>query len=258
MSAAQLIAVDIGNSFAKLGWFAKDAVAANELPLPTQVIDFRTDIGPGDELLEMLPREAVRWRVSSVNRAGQQRLSQWVQQHRPADDYRLLTRHDLPLDVQVDEPLKVGLDRLAAAVAANVLRTAQTPAIVIGAGTAVTVNLLSAEGVFLGGTILAGFRMSAEALFGGAEQLPLTTFHPNEEPPEVVGKNTEAAIRSGLFWGAVGAVREIVTRIKADLATEPELFITGGDLRRLSPLVDERARYLPHMVLSGIAVASRS
>ncbi|WP_425617073.1 type III pantothenate kinase [Anatilimnocola sp. NA78] len=255
MSGPQLIAVDIGNSFAKLGWFAAERNAASELPLATQTADFRTEDGPGDELLEKLPHEAVRWRVSSVNRAGQQRLGNWVRQHRPADDYRVLSRHDLPIEVLVDEPNKVGLDRLAAAVGANVLRTANTPAIVVGAGTAVTVNLLSSEGAFLGGTILAGFRMSAEALFGGADQLPLTTLQPNEEPPEVVGKNTDAAIRSGLFWGAVGAVREIVERMKAELDVEPELFITGGDLRRLSPLVAEHARYLPNLVLRGIAVA---
>jgi type III pantothenate kinase len=262
MSRATLIAVDIGNSFAKLGWFPDlDAVPStssppDSLPFPQQTADFRTDEGPRDLLLEQLPSSSVRWRVSSVNRAGQQRLGAWVRKHRPADDYHVLTHGDLPIVNLTDEPLKVGLDRLAAAVAANVMREAGRPAIVVSAGTAVTVNLINSEGAFAGGAILAGFRMSAEALFGGADQLPLTQLQPNETPPEAVGKNTDDAIRSGLFWGAVGAVRELIARIQSGLPQEPQLFFTGGDLRRLSPLVDARAFYSPHLVLSGIAVAA--
>jgi type III pantothenate kinase len=256
MSPPSLMAVDIGNSYAKLGLFPSAAIGdQRSLALPTETIDFATVDGPGDELLEKLPHETMRWRVCSVNRAGQQRLQQWVRKHRPADELRLLTHHDLPIEVLVDEPTKVGLDRLAAGVAANMLRPQDTPAIVVGAGTAVTVNLISETGAFLGGTILPGFRISAEALFGGADLLPLARLQPNDEPPEVVGKNTEAAIRSGLFWGAVGSVREIITRMRAELAKEPVLFVTGGDLKRLSPLVSNEAQYLPHLVLSGIAAA---
>ncbi|WP_254511719.1 type III pantothenate kinase [Anatilimnocola floriformis] len=255
-SEDSLLAVDIGNSFAKLGLFPSANVAAANLPSPTVVFDFATAEGPAVSLLENLPIETLRWRVSSVNRAGFQKLAQFVRQHRPADDFQQLSYRDLPIEVLVDEPDKVGLDRLAAAVAANVLRPSNTPAIVVGAGTAVTVNLISETGAFLGGTILPGFRLSAEALFGGADFLPLARIQPNDEPPPVVGKNTNDAIRSGLFWGAVGSVREIVTRMKQELAVEPALFVTGGDLRRLSPLVAEHAQYLPHLVLSGIAVAS--
>lgn len=251
-----LMAVDIGNSFAKLGLFATGPILPGHLPFPKQTFDFATGDVPRDEVLEHLPQEPLRWRVSSVNRAGQQRLHEWVRQHRPADDFQLLTYRDLPIEVRVDEPAKVGLDRLAAAVAANVLRPAGRPAIVVGAGTAVTVNLIGVDGAFLGGTILPGFRLSAEALFGGADFLPLARLQPNEEPPPVVGKNTDAAICSGLFWGAVGSVREIITRMTADLPAPPALFFTGGDLRRLSPLVSGDAQYVPHLVLCGVAQAA--
>jgi type III pantothenate kinase len=259
MTSPQLVAVDIGNSFAKLGLFSPDAGGQRnerELPAPLKAADFPTSQGPSDSHRDLLPEEPLRWRVTSVNRAGSERLTAWLARRRPADDVRFLTRHDLPIAVQVDEPDKVGLDRLAAAVAANVLRPANTPAIVVGAGTAVTVNLISRDGVFLGGAILPGFRLSAEALYGGADYLPLALLEPNAEPPSPVGKNTEHAIRSGLFWGAVGAVRELIARMTQELPSEPALFITGGDLRRLSLVLDKQAQYLPHLTLSGIAVAS--
>ena len=254
--SSPLLAVDIGNSYAKLGLFPSDRPASQELPSPAEVFEFATAEGPANELLEKLPSETLRWRVSSVNRAGFQRLAQFVRQHRPADDFQQLSYRDLAIAVLVDEPEKVGLDRLAAAVAANVLRPTHTPAIVVGCGTAVTVNLINETGAFLGGTILPGFRLAAEALFGGADFLPLARIQPNDEPPQVVGKNTIDAIRSGLFWGAVGSVREIMSRMKQELAVEPPLFITGGDLRRLSPLVASHSQYLPHLVLSGIAITS--
>lgn len=257
MNRAPLMAVDIGNSYAKLGLFeCSRNIGERELPLPVQTTSFATAEGPSDGLLEKLPQETLRWRISSVNRAGQQRLLEWLRRHRPADDLQLLTHRDLPIEVHVDEPAKVGLDRLAGAVAANVLRPVNTPAIVVGAGSAITVNLISVTGSFQGGAILPGFRMSAETLFNNADFLPLARLQPNDEPPPVVGRNTDDAILSGLFWGAVGSVREIITRMKTDLTTEPSLFITGGDLRRLSLFVADHAQYLPHLVLSGIAVAT--
>jgi type III pantothenate kinase len=257
MSAAKLVAVDIGNSYAKLGLFAPDAIAqqsAGELPSPAKTTDFPTAQGPSAQVLNWLPNHPLIWRATSVNRAGSDRLTAWLQQHRPDDDLQFLTRDSFSIAVKVDEPDKVGLDRLAAAVAANVLRPENTPAIVVGAGTAITVNLISEQGAFLGGAILPGFRLSAEALYGGADFLPLALLEPNAEPPSPVGRNTEHAIRSGLFWGAVGAVRELITRMKLELATQPALFITGGDLRRLSLVLDEQAHYLPHLTLSGIAI----
>jgi type III pantothenate kinase len=141
-------------------------------------------------------------------------------------------------------------------VAANAIREPGRPAIVIDAGSAVTVDLVTAAGAFAGGVILPGFRMSAEALFGGADLLPLAMLAPEAEVPAVVGKNTEAAIRSGLFWGAVGAVREIVTRMSAELASPPHVFVTGGDLRQLAEQLGNGATFVPNLVLCGIALAA--
>ncbi len=258
MNAAPLIAVDIGNSLTKLAWF--DFQSPNrptELPQPTKIIEFPTGQAPGDNLPAELPAGPSRWRVASVHREGQRVLAEWVNGNRPQDDYHALALADLPIAVRVDHPERVGLDRLAAAVAANVLREPGRPAIVVQAGTAVTVNLIDADGTFAGGAILPGFRMQAEALFGGADLLPLAILEPQGQPPTPLGTNTEDAIRSGLFWGAVGAVRELVARIAQPLARQPQVFVTGGDIARLAPLVGGGTRFVPNMVLAGIALASR-
>jgi type III pantothenate kinase len=266
MNAPTLIAVDIGNSSTKLGFFrgplAPRAEAssrdATPLPQPDHIIDFPTGRKPPEELLEGLSVESVRWRVASVQREGRRVLTNWVETHRPRDDFRVLSYTDLPLTVRVDFPDRVGVDRLAAAVAANAIRQPGRAAIVVDAGSAVTVDLVAGDGAFEGGVILAGFRLQAEALFGGADLLPLAMLAPQDEPPPVLGKNTEAAIRSGLFWGAVGAVRELIDRLSADQPSPPHVFVTGGDLARLAPLVGGDAAFVPNMVLAGLAIADRT
>ncbi|MCU0879182.1 MAG: type III pantothenate kinase [Pirellulaceae bacterium] len=270
MSGRPLIAVDIGNSVTKLGWFEEAAptIAASaptknsiaKLPEPGRVREFPTGQSPPDDVLENLPAGPLTWNVASVQRDGQRVLARWVETHREDDEFRVLARGDFPLALRVKAPDRVGIDRLAAAVAANALREPGRPAIFVCAGTAVTVNLLASDGAFEGGAILAGFRMQAESLFTAADLLPLALLAPADEPPRVLGKNTEEAIRSGLFWGAVGAVREVIARMTSELAAQtpkspsPQLFVTGGDLARLAPLVDQQARFVPQMVLAGIAL----
>jgi type III pantothenate kinase len=259
MNSGKLIAVDIGNSMTKVGWFDETAAGGSlALPQPTSVHRFFTGKPPPDQLFAELTPVATRWRVVSVNGEGQRLLTEAVLGARPQDDVRILTRSDFPIEIHTDQPDRVGPDRLAAAVAANLLRDADRAAVIVSAGTALTVNVVNRDGAFFGGVILAGFRMQAKALFENADLLPLAQWKSGDDPPPVVGRNTDAAIRSGLFWGAVGAVREIVSRITDELGHEPQVFVTGGDLARLAPLVGKETKFVPNMVLAGIAVAVRS
>ena len=256
MTRSRLIAVDIGNSSTKLGWFEETASASSAgLPTVAATKGFVTGQLPPAEFSVGLPAEQCRWHIASVHREGTRLLTDWLRSQRPADEVHLLTQHDLPIATEVEFPDRVGLDRLAAAVAANFLREPSRPVIVIDAGSAITVDLVTAAGAFAGGVILPGFRLSAEALFGGADLLPLALLAPNDVPPPVIGKNTEAAIRSGLFWGAVGAVREIVARMTEDLEHQPQVFVTGGDLRELAKHLGGGAQFVPNLVLCGIAIA---
>jgi type III pantothenate kinase len=258
MTKPRLIAVDIGNSSTKIGWF-DEAAGASTTALPTLAAtrSFVTGQPLSAELASGLPAELCRWHIASVHREGTRLLTEWVKSRRPADEVHLLSHLDLPIATEVEFPDRVGLDRLAAAVAANVIREPGRPAIVIDAGSAITVDLVTPAGVFSGGVILPGFRLSAEALFGGADLLPLALLEPNDAPPPIIGKYTAAAIRSGLFWGAVGAVREIVARMTSELDHPPQLFVTGGDLRQLAIHIGGETRFVPNMVLCGIAVAAK-
>ncbi|MBM4003348.1 MAG: type III pantothenate kinase [Planctomycetes bacterium] len=269
-----LLAVDIGNSALKIGRFP--SVGGSELDVPQRVWEFHyegfwpkravegtagTEEAPalnvGQELWNAfehtLPDSPVQWVVASVQRERERALSNWIRRHRPADSYRLLTYRDVPLRIEVRVPERVGLDRLATSVAANWLRPARRPAIVVDAGTALKVHAVSSEGAFLGGSIFPGYRLAGKALAVQADLLPEVGVSSRDLPPSPIGRDTESAIRSGLFWGFSGAARELVTRIAAELAETPMVFVSGGDAQGLVPVLGPQAEFVPEMCLRGIA-----
>jgi type III pantothenate kinase len=200
-----------------------------------------------------------QWWIASVNRPAAERLTSWLKgRPAPAQRVRLLRAADVPITVAVPEPEKVGVDRLAGAAAANRLRTADRPAIVIGAGTAITVDLVSADGVFCGGAILPGIGTSARALNQFTDLLPKSSLEELATPPPALGTSTLPAINSGLYWGAVGAMRELIARLSetlGDANSTPEVFLTGGAAPSFAVTLGGTPRYVEHLVLSGIALA---
>ncbi|MEQ8786784.1 MAG: type III pantothenate kinase [Pirellulaceae bacterium] len=258
-----LLAVNIGNTTAQLA--AYESVADAQWPQPTAIVSLRTPELLAEPRGEQLLTEAIAQLApdgmhacfaASVHRGAEKRLAAWMARHRASDSYHRLTHADLPLRIEVDHPQRVGIDRLVAALAVNRLRDARRPAIVVDAGTVVTVDLVDAEGAFQGGAFLPGLAMTARAMSLDTDALPLVRFPADAPPPPIVGKSTEAAIRSGLFWGTVGAMRETIHRIREQLPVAPQLFITGGDARRMTALLEDDAAFVEDLVPGGIALAA--
>jgi type III pantothenate kinase len=250
-----LVSVDIGNSRTKLGLFKG---ACQGLPVPEQTLVLDSGWTAAD-LAGWLERGfigPVCWRIASVNRTGTVRLTGWLA-GRPADRVQLLSVADYPLPVEVDEPDKVGMDRLASALGASVLKAADRSAIVVDLGSAITVDLVSPAGAFCGGAILPGIAMAAKALHQFTDLLPLEPMSELNEPPAALGKTTSACLRAGLYWGAIGAVRELVERL-SESNPNFELFVTGGAAaaaaRLLFDSAGQPAQLVPHLTLAGIAL----
>jgi type III pantothenate kinase len=245
---------DVGSSFLKVARFDRDDRAP--LPEPLHVVTLQSLDGNLEHLAEAAG-EAPAWCVISVRRAGQERLAEWVQAHFPRADYRVLSHTDFPLAVNVERPDRVGVDRLAAAVGANALREPGRPAIVVDSGTAITVDLLDDRGVFQGGAILSGVRLASRMLHEQTDVLPEISLRPGDPPPPACGRNTQAALESGLFWGAVGAVKELVAQLSKPLPMAPHVFLSGGDGKLIATVMGEPAVYVPHLALRGAALACR-
>lgn len=259
-SGLALVAVDIGNSRLKFGLFepaAGVAAAPRTLPQPERTLELPAESESFDRLLAWLaphtPADAV-WRIGSVQRAYTGLLLAWLG-GRETGPTSLLTAADLPLEVRLPRPDLAGIDRLLSAVAANRLRPSTAPAIVVDLGTAITVDLISPQGAFLGGAILPGSAMSARAMHEFTDLLPLVDMPGLAEPPPAVGTATVEAMKSGLFWGAVGGVRQLIELFGRQVVGEPRVFLTGGAAPAVAVLISPGAEYAPHLTLAGIALS---
>ena len=157
----------------------------------------------------------------------------------------------LPIRLDVEEPLTVGADRIANTLAAATLYRRDT--IAVDLGTATTFDCITADGAFLGGVISPGVHTGAETLVRRTAKLPRVDLAP---PAAVIGKRTESALRSGIFWGAISTIDGIVDRILAEWQRPDVLVIaTGGLAPLLAPHCRTVQRVEPHLTLFGLELA---
>jgi type III pantothenate kinase len=130
----------------------------------------------------------------------------------------------MPITIDYPNPSKIGADRLANASAAILGR--QGPAIVIDFGTAVTFDVISKAGSYLGGVIAPGTASLRDYLHQKTALLPAIQL---EEPNSAIGRSTEEAMQVGAVIGYRGLIREILNEVRRELGGEPKIFATGGD-----------------------------
>ena len=261
MSHRWLVAVDVGNARIKLGLFRGDCAAG--IPEPVRTLSLLDDAPESEQLAPWLAdegRQPLSWWIASVNRPAATWLIDWLGEHRRQDKITLLASGDLPLPVRLERPDMVGIDRLVDAVAANRVRQAERAAVIVDVGTAITVDLVSADGAFCGGAILPGIQMSARALHEFTDLLPLVDVAELSVPPAAVGTATVPALKSGLFWGAVGAVRQLIDELgkaaPGGRDGRAQVFLTGGAAEGVAELLGPQARYVPNLTLAGIALTA--
>jgi type III pantothenate kinase len=100
--------------------------------------------------------------------------------------------------------------------------------------------------------------MAARALDEQTDALPRIGLDHLDVPPTALGKSTVAAIEAGLYWGTIGAIRELIGQLSIGQPSQPEVFVTGGASPHVAQLLarnnDLAVQHVPHLVLSGIAL----
>ncbi len=127
------------------------------------------------------------------------------------------------INIKYENPRELGSDRIANAVAAY--EEYGAPTIFIDFGTATTFGVIDEGGVFLGGCICPGIKLASEALVTGTAKLPRFEL---TRPEHVIGRSTLTNLQSGMFYGYVGLVTNIVRKIKQELGKEATVVATGG------------------------------
>lgn len=247
------VVVDVGNSRIKWGWSWAGGREIRSLP-PDDPAVWADTLAP-------IRREKggpLRWAVAGVHPERRDRFAVWAGHHGTVaviDDWR-----KLPIEVDVDEPDAVGIDRLLNAVGfwPHLGSDSNTPGIVIDVGTAVTIDLILEGRRFVGGAILPGPRLMADGLHRHTAKLPLVDLGevPNVDPP---GRNTRDAIAVGVMAAVLGAAEFLVREYTSPDDTPPWVMMTGGALGGLADLHFEGVGNVltdPHLTLDGIRRAA--
>ncbi len=156
----------------------------------------------------------------------------------------------LPITLWVDEPDKVGTDRVVSAAAAYAV--VEDAVVVADFGTAVTIDLVDQHGIFQGGVICPGFEISAEALQKNTAQLPKVKV---ARPQAPYGKSTAEAINCGLYYAAVSTLQEVIRRYAEKIGRWPHTVITGAAAELIKDDCEFIDSYVPNLVVKGIVLA---
>ncbi len=235
----RLLLIDVSNSFTKIALASKGQIGrVRKIPTSSLTANEKVKFPKAD-------RAIISSVVPGVNQLLKQLLPYpilWVD-HTTAG-----------VDIRYPKPASIGADRLANVAAA--VGTGSLPAIVVDFGTAVTFDVIDSKGCYLGGIIAPGLSTAASALHERTALLPLTKIQHISSP---VGKSTQQAIQIGLLLGAVGIVREVVSRISRETfgGKKPTILATGGDAKLVARLAADGGKQIidcidPLLTLKGL------
>ena len=141
------------------------------------------------------------------------------------------------INIRYENPRELGSDRIANAVAAYDEYGGEKPVIFIDFGTATTFGVVDEHGAFLGGAIFPGIKLASEALVSGTAKLPRFAL---AQPEHVIGRTTLTNLQSGMFYGYVGMVTNLVQQMKKELDRDAVVVATGG----MAVLIAEEAKVI--------------
>ncbi|MEM6841082.1 MAG: type III pantothenate kinase [Bacteroidota bacterium] len=232
------LAIDIGNTTAKVGWFRQN-----------QLEDVQSALNPEELAAYIQKRPPARAILSSVAST----ITPW-QKVIPANCPTKVLSSTTPLPFQSDyrTPTTLGTDRIAA-VAGAYTHFPHRNVLVIDAGTCVTYDLLTEQGLYLGGMISPGLQMRWRAMHTFTARLPLVAVDSPEaaRKTSLIGKSTEESLKSGGLMGMAAEIDQIIRRY-ADKFAALQVVTCGGDMKYLQPWVLAEHAYVPELVLIGL------
>ncbi len=251
-----LLAIDVGNTDTKLGFFARgENGMVGELQHTWRVTTSRRRTSDEYGVLFRALFSEAGVALDAIDAIAVSSVVPPIESHLRDACLRYFERTPLfinaatqrLIEVRTERPVELGSDLLCGAIGAVARYGA--PAIVIGYGTATTFSAISRDGAFLGTALAPGIQISIDALISRAAKLPQIAL---ETPLTAIGRETVASLQSGFVFGFVGQTEGIVTRIKAEIGEDARTIATGGlanVVGRQTAMIDEID---PHLILEGL------
>ena len=254
MSAPRALLFDVGNTRLKWGLLAQSRIGKTGSITREKL----HDAGFG-ALTSNLPKDVDRVLVSNV--AGHTfatRLSGVIGMHCNCDvHFAHAEKEGYGVTNSYRRPRRIGVDRWVAMVGARAeFRSALC---VVDAGTAVTIDALNGDGVHLGGMIVPGLSMMADALHVNTSEIPPARKSAANSPTgmNAFANTTESAVQNGALTSISGSVERAV-RLMRSVGYRPKVVLTGGDASRILKLLDANVLHRPNLVLEGLAFMVQS
>jgi type III pantothenate kinase len=240
-----LLAVDIGNSSTKFGIFDRDKLVS-KLSIRTNKDATSGDLDKAVE--QNLPENISAVIVASVVPEVEKSLTEFIARRFGATPIFVDSSFDFGLKIHYEPVSALGIDRLIAASASAAKYG--VPCIVCSFGTATTIDFVNADLEYLGGIIAPGANTMAEALHLKASKLPRVEI---TRPKSVIGNTTIGSIQSGIFYGYIGLVEGIISRITTEQGDNPQVIATGGFAR----VIADESKIIQHvddnLILEGLS-----
>jgi len=250
-----IIAIDIGNTNINIGLFLKGeekfikSVPGEDRTKLAELLKSSWQMIPVARGSKQKKRDGMIV-VSSVKPAWTEMIQQIAEEDLGEKVYVIGKDIPLPISLWVDEPGKVGTDRVVAAAAAYAV--VEDAVVVADLGTAMTIDLVDQHGVFEGGVICPGIEMGADALQRSTAQLPKVKV---SKPQAPYGKNTSDAINCGLYYSAVSTLQEVTRRYAEKIGRWPHTVLTGSAAELIKDDCEFIDSYVPNLVIKGIVLA---
>jgi type III pantothenate kinase len=241
-----ILAVDIGNTNINIGSFVGKKLVSHFCIDNTSLINQNVALPYRSSLLN----ESENIVVASVNPKTESVFYKSIGQKYKKKILKIGREIKLKIPILVENSQSVGIDRLLNALAAY--RRTKTSTIVIDFGTAITIDVISKKGEFMGGLILPGIKTSAYALNKQTALLPEVEI---KRPKKIIGKTSEDAINAGIYFGTVGSVMHIINELRKVYGEVEYTIATGGDAKTLKKGISKIDKFIPRLTLEGIRLA---
>jgi len=215
-----LLAIDIGNSSIKFGVFDNEKLVSR-FTIPTIRTLNSDEIN--SQISDKINHKISAIVISSVVTELREAFQNFGEKFFNISPFFVDNTFDFGLEIKYFPPENLGVDRIIAAFAA--VEKYGKPCIVCDFGTATNIEVVNSKGVYLGGTIVAGINLLADALHRRTSKLPLVEL---AKPEKVIGNSTISCIQSGVFYGYVGLTEGIINKIIDELGEIPKVVATGG------------------------------
>ncbi len=239
-----LLAIDIGNSTAKFGVFDNEKLLTR-FTLPTDRTQTHEEINAF--ITNNLPHNIDAVIISSVVPELNIAYRSFCETHFNLKPFFVDHATDFDMKIFYDPPESLGIDRAVAAFAAR--GKYGKPVIVCDFGTATTIDVVDAQGEFIGGIIVPGIATLADSLFQKTSNLPNVEI---EKPEKVIGTSTVSAINAGIYFGYAGLVEKILQKMIEELGEKPAIIATGGSASMIAESVEMIEIVDENLILEGL------